>query len=183
MVNIGIFYGSDTGATETVAKRIKKALGKKLNKRIENAAKTFDVNDVDDFDFAPYDLILMGIPTWYYGELQADWEDRWEKLEEYDFSDKIIALFGLGDQEDYGEYFLDAMGMLHDVVLNGGAEVIGYWPVEGYTFEESKAITEDGEFFVGLGIDEDRQDDLTDERIDVWLDQVLEDFLETRAAV
>lgn len=27
---------------------------------------------------------------------------------------KIVALYGMGDQLGYGEWFLDALGMLHD---------------------------------------------------------------------
>ena len=47
-------------------------------------------------------------------------------------------------------------GPLHDeIIKKTGANIIGYWPVEGYTFEASKALTEDGTQFVGLALDED----------------------------
>ena len=88
---------------------------------------------------------------------------------------------GLGDQEDYAEYYLDAMGDLHDVVVANGGTIIGYWPNEGYDFEESKALTEDRSFFVGLALDEDRQPELTEERIDQWLEQILEEWEEVRS--
>ena len=47
------------------------------------------------------------------------------------------------------------------------------WPFE---FDESKAVTEDEDFFVGLGIDEDQQPELTAVRIDEWVDQIKEEF-------
>jgi len=106
---------------------------------------------------------MFGIPTWYYGEAQADWDDFFPELEEIDFTNKLVAIFGCGDQEDYAEYFLDAMGTLRDIVEAKGAIVIGNWPTAGYEFEASKALVDD-KHFVGLGIDEDRQPELTAER-------------------
>lgn len=178
MAKIGIYYGTDTGMTEDIAKQIQKKLKKQLNDK----ASMNDVCDTDLSDVSDYDLLIMGIPTWYYGELQTDWEKRWEELEGTDFSGKTVALFGLGDQEDYAEYYLDAMGDLHDVVVAKGANIIGYWPNEGYDFEESKALTEDKSFFYGLALDEDRQPELTEERVDQWLEQIIEEWEEISAS-
>ena len=89
-------------------------------------------------------------------------------------------MFGLGDQEGYGEWYLDAMGMLHDELKKTGANLIGYWPNdESYEFEASKALTEDGSQFVGLALDEDSQYELSDERIATWIEQVLVEYQET----
>ncbi len=60
------------------------------------------------------------------------------ELEEIDFTNKLVAIFGCGDQEDYAEYFLDAMGTLRDIVEAKGAIVIGNWPTAGYEFEASR---------------------------------------------
>lgn len=54
--------------------------------------------------------------------------------------------------------------------------MIGYWPNQGYEFEASKALTEDGSHFVGLALDEDSQYDLSDERIATWIEQVLTEY-------
>ena len=157
MASVGIFFGSDTGNTEHVAKLIQKELGKKM----------VDVHDIaksSKEDIAEFDLILFGIPTWYYGEAQCDWDDFFPELEEINFDGKLVAIFGCGDQEDYAEYFLDAMGMVNDIVTERGAIVVGNWSTEGYEFEASKALVDDSHF-VGLGIDEDRQPELTEQRI------------------
>ncbi len=87
-----------------------------------------------------------------------------------------MALFGCGDQEDYAEYFCDAMGTVRDIVEPRGATIIGHWPTEGYHFEASKALTDDKHFFVGLAIDEDRQPELTEIRVDNWVKQISEEL-------
>jgi len=169
MSKIGLFYGTDTGNTERVADMIREKLG----------ADNVDVHDVataSKDDFAQYDKIILGQPTWYYGELQSSWDDFWEDFKTIDFAGKTVACFGLGDQADYAEYFLDAMGMMHDIAVENGAMPAGYTSTDGFDFDESKAVTEDGEFFVGLGIDEDQQPELTEERVDAWVAQIQEEF-------
>ena len=122
-------------------------------------------------DIAEFDLLIFGIPTWYYGEAQCDWDDFFPELEQIDFNDKLVAIFGCGDQEDYAEYFLDAMGMVRDIVEAKGAILVGQWSTEGYDFEASKGMADDNHF-VGLGIDEDRQPELTDSRVKAWCKQI-----------
>lgn len=168
MASVGIFFGSDTGNTEAVAKMIQKQLGKKLVE-VKDIAKSTQA-EIDEFS-----LLLFGIPTWYYGEAQCDWDDFFPELEEVDFSEKLVAIFGCGDQEDYAEYFLDAMGTLRDIIEAKGATIIGHWSTEGYEFEASKALVDD-QHFVGLGIDEDRQPELTAERVEKWVKQVYDEM-------
>jgi len=68
------------------------------------------------------------------------------------------------------------MGMLHQQLQGSGAQFIGYWPTEGYRFDASKAVTDDGKQFVGLALDEDSEYDLSDERIHTWCEQVLVEY-------
>ena len=51
----------------------------------------------------------------------------------------------------------------------------GQWSTEGYDFEASKGMADDTHF-VGLGIDEDRQPELTDERVKAWCKQINEEL-------
>ena len=169
MVDIGLFFGSDDGNTESVAKRICKQLG-------EDRIDIYDIADVTQREFTLYKKIILGIPTWDFGQLQSDWEEFWEDIKEIDFSQKTVALFGLGDQFGYGDFFLDAMGMLHDVIVANGATIIGHWPTDDYSFEASKAKIKDKDLFVGLGIDEDQQEKLTDKRIKLWCSQISKEF-------
>lgn len=168
MASVGIFFGSDTGNTEAVAQMIQKELGKQL-------IDVFDIAKSSKEDIASYDVLMFGIPTWYYGEAQCDWDDFFPELEEIDFNGKLIAIFGCGDQEDYAEYFLDAMGTLGDIVEAKGGTIVGHWPTEGYAFEASRALVGD-DHFIGLGIDEDRQPELTKERVQKWCAQIREEM-------
>lgn len=161
MSKIGLFYASSTGNTEDVATRIKEKM----------AAFDIDLKNVSDcVDNAlkEYELLIFGVSTWGDGDLQDDWDDYITNLNEETLMNKTVAIFGLGDQEEYCDNFLDAMGTIYDKVIESGATVVGSWPSDGYDFEESSAIR-NGEF-VGLALDEDNQDDLSDERISAWIE-------------
>ncbi|KPU83135.1 flavodoxin FldA [Psychromonas sp. PRT-SC03] len=168
MASVGIFFGSDTGNTEAVAKMIQKELGK-------NLVEVRDIAKSSKEEISEFSLLLFGIPTWYYGEAQCDWDDFFPDLAEIDFTDKLVAIFGCGDQEDYAEYFLDAMGQVGEIVESKGAIIIGHWPSESYDFESSKASVDD-KHFIGLGIDEDRQPELTASRVKTWSKQVFDEM-------
>lgn len=168
MASVGIFFGSDTGNTEAVAKMIQKKLGKET-------ADLYDIAKSSRDDIEKFDKLLLGIPTWYYGESQCDWDDFFPELEEMDLGGKQVAIFGCGDQEDYAEYFLDAMGTMKEIIEAAGAQIVGHTSTAGYDFEASKALVDD-DTFVGLGIDEDRQPELTDERVDAWVTQIREEM-------
>lgn len=157
MANIGIFFGSDTGNTEKVAEKIAAKLSLEPQDIAGNSSDIFD----------DYDLLILGTPTANYGEMQPDWDYFVPEMEDADLTGKKVALFGLGDQVDYPDSFLDAMGELAEMVEEAGGELIGEWPTDGYQFNDSRAV-KDGKF-VGLALDEDRQPELTDDRIATWL--------------
>ena len=162
---IGLFFGSDEGNTESIAYKIQGCLG-------EPDCDIYDIADVTQLDFAPYAYIILGIPTWDFGQIQSDWEEFWADVEEVDFSGKTVALFGLGDQFGYGDFFLDAMGMLHEVVVRRGAKIVGMWPTADYEFDASKAVLDDPTQFVGLALDEDQQPEKSHQRINDWCQQI-----------
>lgn len=166
---IGLFFGSTTGNTEDVAQLLADKLGHDLVAMHDIAAE--GVAQVAD-----YNQLIMGIPTWDFGELQEDWLELWPELEAMDFTGKQVALFGLGDQIGYGEWFLDAMGLLHDLLKARGAQLCGYSSVDGFTFEASKALTQDGTQFLGMAIDEDGQHGDTEARVDAWVIQIRHEF-------
>ena len=134
---------------------------------------THDVVDgISASDFEEYKYVILSCPTWYIGQLQEDWEDFLEEFETVNFTGKCVAMFGLGDQVGYADNFLDAVGIIAKIVINNGGTIVGKWPIDGYDFDESLALTDDGDYFYGLGIDEDNQDELTEERLETWLDLV-----------
>ena len=166
---IGLFYGSSTCYTEMAGEKIRERIGIEL----------VDMHNVDDTPLIHaqfYDFLIFGMPTWDYGELQEDWEEVWPDLNDLELSGKKVALYGLGDQVGYPEWFLDAMGYLHNRLIEQGATPVGYWPAADYEFEASKALTDDSTHFVGLALDDENEFDKSPDRIDRWCTQVLQEF-------
>ena len=123
-MKIGLFYGSTTCFTEMTAEKMQVFLGEEL----------VDVHNIKETGLTTlkdYDILILGISTWDYGELQEDWETLWDELDNYDLNGKIIALFGQGDQLGYTDWFVDAMGILHDKIIPLGPQIVGYWPNKG----------------------------------------------------
>ena len=165
-MNIGLFYGSSTCYTEMAAEKIRDIIGPEL-------VTLHNLKDDSPALMSQYDVLILGIPTWDFGEIQEDWEAVWDQLDTLDLEGKIVALYGMGDQLGYGEWFLDALGMLHDKLATKGVKFVGYWPTEGYEFTSPKPVIADGQLFVGLALDETNQYDLSDERIQSWCEQIL----------
>lgn len=165
MASIGLFFGTDEGHTEDVSERIQKQFP-------DGAVEVIDIAEASPEDFGEFEVLILGTPTLDNGGKQPDWEEFWPNLYSIDFSEKVVALFGLGDQVGYGDYFLDSMGDLAEAVAGQGATVVGEVSTEGFDFGASRALTADGNHFVGLAIDEDTQDDMTDERVEAWCKQV-----------
>ena len=171
MAKVGLFFGSSTGNTETAAYNIKDKLAEVAP---GTEVDVFNIGATTPDQIMKYDNIVFGIPTWNTGELQDDWAIFTPKLSDMNFKGKRVAIFGLGDQNGYGYNFLDAVGILGDEVLIQEGELVGYWPVNTYEFEES--IGQDGDYFMGLGIDEDGQESMTEARIATWCDQIRQEF-------
>ena len=170
-MKIGLFYGSTTCYTEIAAEKIQQFIG-------EDIVELHNIKDVPLARMKDYDYLILGISTWDFGELQEDWESIWDDIDTVDLNGIIAAVFGMGDQQGYAEWFQDALGMLHDKAVLQGAKLVGYWPNQGYEFEKSLALTEDQSHFLGLALDEESQYDLSEQRIADWSTQVLEEMAE-----
>lgn len=166
---IGLFYGTSTCYTEMAGEKIRRVLG-------EARVDIFNIADTPIVQAEFYDYLIFGIPTWDYGELQEHWEEIWDDIDSVNFTGRKVAIYGLGDQVGYPEWFLDAMGYLHSKLVHLGAIPCGYWPREGYDFEASKALTADGQWFVGLALDDENEFQLSDERIARWCEQLVREF-------
>ena len=173
--SIAIFFGSTTGSTQMVAEKIRDLLGERLS-------HLADVNTAEASELEQYDVIFFGVPTWNVGEMQDDWADFIPNMSELNLAGKKVAFFGVGDAVGYAENFLDAMGELWAAVYAQGAPtLVGVWPTDGYVFEASKGLYADNHF-LGVGLAEDNESHLTDERLDLWLAQVLQELALVEAA-
>lgn|SRR6056300_887541 len=155
-MKIGLFYGTTSAATQEVASLIQDHL-------IDYDIEILDIYDDTLERMSEFDRLIIGCPTWDIGLLQEDWRSKFGDLDKVDFSGKKVAYFGCGDQNIYSSSFLDAIGILEEKITSLGGMTIGHWSSEGYTHDFSKA-KKDGHF-VGLGIDNDNEPELTEERI------------------
>lgn len=138
------------------------------------------------------DALIVGTPTWntgadiersgtgwdelYYNELQDA-----GNLHSSDFKGKKVAVFGLGDSEGYGDNYADASGELHDVFEKLGCRMMGYTSQDGYFHSASKAIR--GNLFCGLMNDMVNQEDMAEERVEKWVEQLISEGILESAGV
>ncbi|MCB9014481.1 MAG: flavodoxin [Lentimicrobiaceae bacterium] len=168
MTKIGIFYGgSPKGSTFQAAQDIVRHFG-------EDVAAMHNVSNATREDLEKCDYLILGTSAWGIGEMHQDWERFIDVLVDAEIKDKKIALFGLGDQHEYPESFVDGMGTVY-CRLPYKENVVGFWPTKGYSYYFSTA-ERDGKF-VGLAIDEDSQPELTSERISKWVEQLKTELL------
>ncbi|MBQ0719003.1 MAG: flavodoxin FldB [Gammaproteobacteria bacterium] len=171
---IALFYGSSTCYTEIAAEKIAATLATQ-----QGGQQQVDIFNIANTAIARaehYQQIIFGIPTWDYGELQEDWENIWDSIDTVNWVGKTVAIYGLGDQEGYPEWFQDALGYLWTKLDSLGATTIGQTSAAGYQFIASKALSPDGSFFLGLALDEDSEFERSEQRIADWCRQIAEEF-------
>jgi len=177
MSKIGIFFGTDTGSTRLVAKKIYSLLGEEL------ADKPKNINRTSVAELLQYDGLILGTPSYGVGDLpgqavgciESNWQEFVPHLDGADLTGKRVALFGLGNQERYASRFASSLIQLYRVFYGYGADIIGPWSTEGYQFEHSDAIIDNR--FVGLVLDQRMQPFLTEERLKTWLAQITPQLL------
>lgn len=172
MGKIGILFGTNSGTTRLMAKKLARKLGEDL------VGVTLNVNRATPEAFMQYDSLILGTPTYGDGQLPSEslgakdgaWQEFLVKLDGRDFSGKTIALYGLGDQVKYGAHFAGGMAKLRDFFRERGARFVGQWSTDGYEFQACEAV-EDGRF-CGLVVDTANQPLLTDQRLDTWVELI-----------
>jgi flavodoxin I len=163
MSKIGLFYSFKSLKTRKIAERILEHAGEK---KIE----TINAESLTEKDFLRFEKMILGVPTWFDGELPLYWDEFVPALKEMDLSGKKIAIYGLGDQKGYPENFGDAVGIMADLLKSRGAEIVGETRAEGYNFESSRALREGK--FLGLILDQENQPRMTEERVNQWVEQL-----------
>jgi len=167
MAQVGIFYGSSRGHTANVANIIRNALG------TENS-DIYNIKSATKEDIEQYPFLIFGTSTWGYGDIQHDWLVKLPMLDQINFDNKKVALFSLGEQQNYPDNFADGMSLLYEKLISKGAKVIGNWYPNGYIFNKSKALRHGS--FVGLVLDEEFQPLNTKPRIEKWTNYLKTEF-------
>ncbi len=144
----GIFFGSTTGTTESVAARIAERLGV-AQADVHNVAAA-SVEDVKKYDL-----------------LQDDWPGFLDKLGKEDLSGRRVALFGCGDAGIYSDTFCDAMAEIRDGLASTGCTFVGGFDAEEYPGCGSR-LCQDGEA-IGWAVDDSASDAENQMRMELWI--------------
>jgi flavodoxin I len=167
MKKTAIIYSFNTVKTAKIAEKIKDAFA-------SDDVEMVNAEEINPSKFTSFDNLILGVPTWFDGELPNYWDEFVPDLEDLNLKGKKIAIFGLGDQKNYGENFCDGMGIMAEIIENCNGTVVGHTSVVGYEFEASKA--QRANQFVGLAIDYENQGTKNKERVSSWVEQLQKDF-------
>ncbi|MBN2350652.1 MAG: flavodoxin [Bacteroidales bacterium] len=165
--SIGIFYGSTSGDTKKIAHLIYEKFGDKI-------ADIFNVSQTKANKVDKYPYLILGSSTWGIGEVQDDMEYFVKELKDKNLDNKLIALFGLGNQLYYPHSFVNSMGHIYNVLKNTGARFVGQWSIEDYNFFRSTALVDSS--FIGLPLDIENQKEIIPEIIDSWVKNLKNHF-------
>jgi len=167
MKKTGIIYSFNTVKTAKIAEKIKDAFS-------SDEVELVNAEDISKETFSSFDNLILGVPTWFDGELPNYWDEFIPDLEEIDLKGKKIAIFGLGDQKNYGENFIDGVGLMANLIQNCNGSLVGFTSIDGYDFEAS--LAQKGNQFVGLAIDYENQGSKNKERITDWVNKLRQEF-------
>merc|ERR1712003_513566 len=100
--NVGVYYSTQTGNTETIAGYISEAVGAEMK----------DIADATEDEIKGLDTLIVGAPTWHTdaeSERSGTEWDSWlyDTLPNLDVAGKNVAVFGVGDQQSYNEYLFN----------------------------------------------------------------------------
>jgi flavodoxin I len=164
-LNVGIYFGTETGNTQDVAEAIQEQL------QGCNVTACKEIAEVPVADLLEHEVLLLGVSTWNIGDIQYNWEEKLDEIQSQNYSGIKVGIFGLGDAAGYPDTFVDGMGILWERIKESGPELVGIWPSESYDFDESKGM-HDESHFLGLVIDEDGEAEMTSDRIKEWVAQL-----------
>jgi flavodoxin I len=170
MKKTAIVYSFNTKKSGKIAEKIKAEFN-------DDAIEMVNAEEISEDIFKSYDQLILGVSTWFDGELPNYWDEFVPAIEDMDLKGKKFAIFGLGDQKGYPENFQDGMGLMAEILEEQGAKIVGFTSTKGYTYERSRA--ERGDQFVGLSIDLENQSAKTNSRITDWVKELKKQFSQT----
>ena len=85
MKKVGLIYSFNTKKTTQAAKRIVEAIGS------ENIDE-LNAEDITEKQFSAYENLILGVPTWFDGELPNYWDEFVPALEDLDLKGKRVVV-------------------------------------------------------------------------------------------
>ncbi len=165
MKSVAIFYASDKGNTKTFAQAISNKL---------EGSKIYDIHITGPEYINDYKNIIFGISDQEDLTMSKHWNEIWEDFIQIDFRDKNVAIFGLGNQINNKNNFVDSMYPLYSHLKKEGANILGFTSTNDYNFINSKACID--EQFVGLAIDVNAKYNVNEIRIHNWIETLKKVF-------
>lgn len=173
MSKIALLFSPVGGNVNSVANKLGEMIG-------NNKIDVIPVKEVESEDLDKYNQFIfvgstVGADHWTNEIIVDEWEAFFSKIGENMFSNKKVAIVGLGNCVLYPEHFADGMADLYERIKKQKARVYGFADAKDYDFTDSESVNEDG-YFCGLAIDEDNEPELTTERLEKWIASLKPDF-------
>jgi flavodoxin I len=166
MEKIALIYSFNTKKTSQAAHKIAENFG--------DTVEQINAETLTEKQFLSYKKIILGVPTWFDGELPNYWDEFVPALEDLDLKGKTVAVFGNGNHKEYPENFVDGVGILGKLVEKRGARLVGFTPAKNFVFERSEALR--GEQLIGLALDFENQASQVSGKIKKWVEQLKKEF-------
>ena len=135
MAITGIFFGSDTGNTENIAKMIQKQLGK-------DVADVHDIAKSSKEDLEAYEHSAAGHPNLVLlakRSVTGMTSSRLSRKRLISTANWLRCLVVV-TRKITPNISADALGTIRDIIEPRGATIVGHWPTAGYHFEASKGL-------------------------------------------
>lgn len=137
MPSIGLFYAASAACTADVKKELTTlaSLGE---------IDLCDIATVPTDAVSAYSHMIIGLPLWDGDSAPDAWKACLAQIGRADLSEKIVAFYWVGAQEEYSETFLEAMTVLYELVARKGGIIVGSWPIDAYDFGGPALSKEEG---------------------------------------
>ena len=172
MSKIGLFYGPVGGNVEAVAKLLVSKVGAENIELIP--VKAVNMAKLESYDKIIFGISSLGKDAWE-NDVKTDWDEFLPVVEKANLANKTIAAFGLGNAVTYPSHFVESLGHLAQSLKAKDVELKGEMPNEGFDFQETSALNENGNF-CGLVLDHDNESNKSEERIEKWVPVLKEVF-------
>lgn len=159
MKNVGIFYATKGGTTKEFAEIIGAKIG----------ADVINIKDVEVSVLGDYKTVVLMSSSYFFGALAEDWGSKVKFLNTVDFSDKNVAIVGVGGQERHPDSFCSGVADFYDKLAFSGARFIGEVCSKDYKYTFSRL--QHGSSFRGLCLDK-ADGDKNIARIDAWVESI-----------
>ncbi|MBO4576213.1 MAG: flavodoxin domain-containing protein [Neisseriaceae bacterium] len=160
-MSTAIVFGSNDGDSQVVAQHIAESLN----------APLLNATDLTADFLAQHNKLIFVASTHKVGEVQKDFQAKLPLIAEADWTEKTLALVGLGNAAKHPDTFNS--GLVDFLPVTKGAKLVGAYPNQGYTFDYSAAFI-NGKF-IGLALDY-KNDNNWKNKTNAWLDEVKQYF-------